>query len=64
MTKFLKHIRRWNVWRKRCLNGPVHKVLVLFGFIKSPTFGCCLLPEEVEELLDAFEKELQIPLRY
>ena len=29
--KLINHIRMWNHWRKRCLNGPVHKVLVLFG---------------------------------
>lgn len=44
----LNHIRRWNIWRKGCLDGPVHKILVLFGVIKSPTMASVWLPEEVE----------------
>ena len=43
----LDHIRRWNIWRKGCLNGPIHKLLVLFGVIKSPTMPFVMLPEEV-----------------
>ena len=35
----LDHIRRWNIWRKHCLNGPIYKILVLFGVIKSPTMA-------------------------
>lgn len=35
----VKHIQRWNVWRKNCLNGLIHKGLVLFGIAKSPTMG-------------------------
>lgn len=46
----LDHIRRWNIWRKRCLNGPIHKILVLFGVIESPTMVYILLPEEEEKL--------------
>lgn len=32
---------RWNIWKnwyKRCTNGRVHKIFVLFGIINSPTF--------------------------
>lgn len=43
----IKHIRRWNIWRKKNINGPVHKVLVLLGFRKSPTMTLTLLPEEI-----------------
>ena len=43
------HIRRWNIWRKRSLNGPIYKILVLFGVTKSPTMGFVLLPEEVRD---------------
>ena len=43
----VKYIRRWNIWRKGCLNGPVYKVLVLFGLRKSPTMAFVLLPEEI-----------------
>ena len=42
----LNHIRRWNIWRKSCLNGPIYKILVLFGAIKSPTMVYIRLPEE------------------
>lgn len=45
----LDHIRRWNIWRKHCLNGPIHKILVLFGVIKSPSMRFVLLPEEVRD---------------
>ena len=42
----IKHIRRWNIWRKHCMNSPFHKFLVLVGFIKSPTMSFTFLPEE------------------
>lgn len=42
----LDHIRRWNIWRKNCLNGPIYKILVLFGVIKSPTMILVMLPKE------------------
>ena len=45
----LNHIRRWNIWRKRNLNGPIYKILVLFGVIKSPTMASVWLPEEVRD---------------
>lgn len=38
IKKLIKHIKRWNEWRKGCLNNPVHKLLVLFKVIESPTF--------------------------
>ena len=50
------HIRRWNIWRKRCLNGPIHKILVLFGVTKSPTMASVWLPEEEKEIMDAIVK--------
>lgn len=53
------HIRRWNIWRKYCLNGPIHKILVLFGVIKSPTMVFVLLPEEEQEMMDAFQRSLK-----
>lgn len=55
----LDHIRRWNIWRKGCLNGPIHKILVLFGVIKSPTIEFVLLPEEKQEIMNAFERSLK-----
>ena len=39
MRKAIKRFKKWNKWRKHCLNGVLHKVLVLFGVIESPTFS-------------------------
>lgn len=50
MNKLVKHIRRWNIWRKNNLNCKLHKFLVLIGFVKSPTFSYILLPEEIEDI--------------
>lgn len=50
----IDHICRWNIWRKRCLNGPIYKILVLFGVIKSPTMALVRLPEEENEIVKAF----------
>lgn len=47
MNKLIKHIRRWNLWRKNCINSKLHKILVLFGVVKSPTMATIFLPEEV-----------------
>ena len=55
----LDHIRRWNIWRKHCLNGPIHKILVLFGVIKSPTMASVWLPEEEKEIMEAFQRSLK-----
>ncbi len=44
----IKHIRRWNYWRKNNSNGRFYKILVLFGMVKSPTMVIVLLPEEKE----------------
>lgn len=44
----IKHIRRWNYWRKNNSNGRFYKILVLFGMVKSPTMVTVLLPEEKE----------------
>ena len=38
MKKIIDHVRLWNKWRKGCLNGPLHKFLVLIGLRYSPTF--------------------------
>lgn len=49
-----KHVRRWNEWRKGCLNGPIYKIMVLFGVIESPTMTITLLPEEEKKIIKAF----------
>lgn len=38
INKLIKHIKKWNKWRKHSLNSPISKLLVLFNIIKSPTF--------------------------
>ena len=59
MRKILKHIERWNVWRKYNNNSIAHKILVLFGIIKSPTFYCAMTKEEAKALYDGFMEGLK-----
>ena len=49
--KIIKHIRRWNLWRKYCLNSPIYKLCVLLGLEKSETLALTLLPEEQDEFV-------------
>lgn len=35
----IRHFKRWNVWRKQCLNNPIYKILVLFKLRYSPSFA-------------------------
>ena len=48
MKNLSSHIRRWNRWRKRNVNGRLHHILVLLGVVKSPTFAFTLFPEEID----------------
>ena len=59
MKKIIKHIQRWNIWRKNSLNGPLHKFLVLVGLRKSPSMRFILTPDEIKEFEEAFEKGLK-----
>ena len=54
IKRFIRHIKRWNKWRKHCGNGRLYKISVLFGN-PSPTFGLVLTDEEEEEM----RKEIQ-----
>ena len=54
MGMTIKHIKRWNVWRKYNKNGIAYKILVLFDIIKSPTFYCALTDEESKAVYDGF----------
>ncbi len=47
--EIIKHIRRWNLWRKHCLNPFTYKLVVLLGLEKSATLALTLLPEEQDE---------------
>lgn len=56
MKKIIKHIKRWNKWRKRCVNNKFHKLLVLLGVVQSPTFAFILTDEEEEILSESIKK--------
>lgn len=45
----IKHIRRWNIWRKYNSNSKIYKIFVLLDFIKSPTMMTVYLPEELKK---------------
>lgn len=34
----IKHFKRWNKWRKGSADSTFHKILVLLGIIKSPSY--------------------------
>lgn len=34
----IKHIKVWNIWRKKSLNAPFFKLLVLLTIAQSPAF--------------------------
>ena len=57
MCKFKRHIKRWNYWRKSNTNNKIHKLLVLLGIIKSPTFEVFLLPDELPNVNNMFYGE-------
>lgn len=60
MKKTIRHIRRWNIWRKSNTNSKLHKFLVLLGVIYSPTFAFAV---SAEELADWFEKGARDAMR-
>ena len=55
MKKLYDHIWRWNRWRKRNINGPVHHLLVLFGFTHSPTFDLTFSKKHYTMMEQVFE---------
>ena len=56
--RLINHIKRWNKWRKHCVNGWPHKISVLFGG-HSPTFVFVLTDEEEEEIHRAVMRALE-----
>lgn len=58
MKKAIIHIKRWDKWRKRSLNSPFYKLLVLLGVIHSPTFEFVLDDRELENAIYALHKAL------
>lgn len=57
IKRLIRHIKRWNKWRKHCANGWLHKISVLFGG-HSPTFQLTLTDEELEEMEQALIKAM------
>lgn len=57
--KIIKHLKRWNKWRKFNGNSRKYKFLVLIGAIISPTFELTWNDEEC----DTFYKDLCEGLR-
>lgn len=55
----IKHIKRWNVWRKHNKNSIAHKILVLFGIIKSPTLNLTWTKDECKAFHDGFMEGLK-----
>lgn len=45
----IKRFKRWNKWRKHCLNSSFYKFLVLIGIAISPTFMLTTTDEEEDE---------------
>ena len=58
MKKLKKHLKKWNGWRKHSLNSKFHKLLVLLGIIKSPTFDLYFTKEELDEFCKELEKSI------
>lgn len=54
MKKLRNHIRRWNIWRKRCGNSKFYKLIVLLGIVKSPTMTLTLMPEDLDMIQQGF----------
>lgn len=36
---YASYVHRWNVWRKRNMNGKIYKFLVLIKVVNSPTMA-------------------------
>ena len=56
----IKHIKRWNKWRKFNANSWFHKLLVLLGLRNSPTFKFVLTDEEEVEFNRQIDEALGI----
>ena len=59
IKKLIQHIKRWNEWRKGCLNNPVYKFLVLFRVIDSPTFRHFWSEDDAKEFREGFLKRIR-----
>jgi len=55
-----RHIVKWLEWKKGNTNSFRHKLLVLFGTIRSPSFETYLTRAERKEIAKAFEKAADV----
>lgn len=62
MKRPIRHFKRWNKWRKRCMNSRWYKFFVLIGLYKSPTLMLTLTDEEEDEVHRAFLRALGLDL--
>lgn len=62
MKRLLRHLKRWNKWRKMCMNSSWHKFFVLIGLHKSPTLMLTLTDEEEDEVHRAYLRALGLDL--
>lgn len=51
--KIKERYPRWKKWASWNLNGPLYKILVLLGIVKSPTFE---MGPQIEEFTNDLEK--------
>ena len=49
IKKFKLHYQQWNRWQKHCQNSRFHKILVLLGLRRSPSFEMMKVGEIVAE---------------
>lgn len=54
-----KRYRRWKKWKQHNLNSKFYQILVLIGFIKSPTFRLVMLDEEIDAFNKGFEEGMK-----
>lgn len=59
MKPLVRHFKRWNKWRKGCLNSRFYKFLVLIGFVESPTFALTLTDDEISNVTKGFYDALK-----
>lgn len=59
IKKLIKHIKRWNLWRKHSMDSVIHKLLVLFKIIDSPTFGAICAWKDYKEKSEAADEREQ-----
>lgn len=50
MSRMVKHLKEWNKWRKRNMNGRFYKFLVLIKIEKSPTFEIMKTDEKYKNM--------------